>query len=128
VEVAGEVQVDLLHRHDLGLAAAGGAALHAEARPERRLAQADHGLLADAVQGVAQAHRGGGLALARGRRGDRRDQHELAGLPALQPGDVAVVDLGDVLAVIVERVIRDAELLGDLRDRLQGRGAGDLDI
>ena len=30
VEVAGEVQVDVLHRHDLGVAAAGGAALHAE--------------------------------------------------------------------------------------------------
>ena len=36
VEVAGEVQVDLLHRHDLGVAAAGGAALHAEARARAR--------------------------------------------------------------------------------------------
>ena len=39
VEVAGEVQVDIFHRHDLGVAAAGRAALHAEARAERRLAQ-----------------------------------------------------------------------------------------
>ena len=31
-EVAGEVQVDVLHRHDLGVAAAGRAALHAEHR------------------------------------------------------------------------------------------------
>ena len=47
-EVAGEMQVDVLHRHDLRVAAAGGAALHAEHRAQRRLAQADQRLLADA--------------------------------------------------------------------------------
>jgi hypothetical protein len=53
-EVAGEVEVDVLHRHDLRVTAAGGAALHAEHRAERRLAQADDRLLADVVQGIAQ--------------------------------------------------------------------------
>src|SRR5690606_32973732 len=43
VHVPGEMQVDVLHRHDLGVAAAGGAAFHAEAGPEARLAQAHHG-------------------------------------------------------------------------------------
>ena len=38
VEVAGEVQVELLHRQDLAVAAAGGAALDAERRAHRRLA------------------------------------------------------------------------------------------
>jgi hypothetical protein len=52
-EVAGEVQVDVLHRHDLRVAAAGRPALHAENRAEARLAQADHGVLADAAQAVA---------------------------------------------------------------------------
>ena len=68
VEVAGEMEVDVLHRHDLRVAAAGRAALHAEHRPERRLAQADHRLLADLVERVAEADRGRGLALARRRR------------------------------------------------------------
>ena len=40
VEVAGEVEVDVLHRQDLRVAAAGGAALHAEHRTEARLADA----------------------------------------------------------------------------------------
>src|SRR5262249_35923600 len=40
VEIAGEVQVDVRHRHDLRVAAAGGAALHAKGRTETRLAQA----------------------------------------------------------------------------------------
>jgi hypothetical protein len=33
MQVAGKVQIDLLHRHDLGVAAAGCPAFHAEAGP-----------------------------------------------------------------------------------------------
>ncbi len=65
VEVAGEVEVDVLHRHDLGVAAASRAALHAEAGAERRLAQAAERLLADVVEAVGEADRGGRLAFAR---------------------------------------------------------------
>ena len=65
VEVAGEVEVDVLHRHDLRVAAAGAAALHPEARAQRRLAQAQHRRLADAVERVGQADRSRGLAFAR---------------------------------------------------------------
>ena len=85
VEIAGEMQVDLVHRHDLRIAAAGRAALHAEAGAQARLAQADHRLLADAVQRVAQADGGGGLAFAGRRRVDRGDQDELA-VRAARPG------------------------------------------
>jgi hypothetical protein len=78
VEVAGEVEVDVLHRHDLGITTAGGAALHAERRPERGLAQAQHRLLADVVERIGQAHRCGGLALAGWRWRDGGDQDQLA--------------------------------------------------
>ncbi|MNC93586.1 hypothetical protein D3C83_102490 [compost metagenome] len=42
VKVAGEVQVDLVHRDDLRVPAARGTSLDAEHRPERGLANADH--------------------------------------------------------------------------------------
>ena len=77
-EVAGEVQVDVGHRHDLAVAAAGRAALHPEHRAHRRLAQAGHRLLAQPVQRVGEADGGGGLALAGRRRRERRHQHQLA--------------------------------------------------
>src|SRR4029079_2172085 len=64
VEVAGEVQVHVLHRHDLRIATAGRPTLDAEIRPERGLADAYHRAFADAVQAVAQPHSSGGLALA----------------------------------------------------------------
>ena len=78
VEVAGEVEVDVLHRHHLRVAAAGRAALHAEGGPERRFAQAQHRFLADLIQGIGQPDRGRRLAFAGRRRRDRRDQDQLA--------------------------------------------------
>ena len=128
VEVAGEVQVDLLHRHDLGIAAAGGPALHAEAGAERGLAQGDHRLLADPVQPVAQADRGGGLALAGRGRGDRGHQHKAAVGTVRVLGDPAQVELGDVATVMEQRRVRDIHPLGHGLDRLQLGRARDLDI
>lgn len=128
VEIAGEVQVDLLHRHDLRIAAAGRPALLAEAGAERGLAQRDHGALAQALQPVAEADRRRGLALAGGRRADRGHEDELAVRLLGEIGDSAGIDLGDVLAIGVQRRIGDAGRLGDRADRLKRRRAGDLDI
>ncbi len=77
-EVAREVEVDVLHRHDLRVAAARRAALHAEHRAQRRLAQADHRLLADAGERVAEPDGGGGLALTGGCGRYRRHEDEPA--------------------------------------------------
>ena len=52
VEVAGEVEVDVLHGHHLGITAASGAALYAEHRPQRGLTQGDNHLLAQAMKSV----------------------------------------------------------------------------
>ena len=98
VEVAGEVEVDVLHRHDLRVAAAGRAALDAEAGPERRLAQAHHRLLADAVEAVAETDRRRRLALAGRRRADRGDEDQLAAFAVLEPVDIAGMQ---ILALVV---------------------------
>ena len=128
MEVAGEVEVDLLHRHDLGIAAAGRAALHAEARAERGLAQADHRLLADAVEAVAEADGGRGLALAGRRRVDRGDEDELAVGPGGEARDLVEVDLGDVLAVRLEGLVGNASLRRDRLDALHLGLPRDLDV
>ena len=104
VKVAGEVQVDVFHRHHLRIAAARGAALHAEDRTERRLAQADRRLLADLVQAVAEPHRGRRLALARRRRADRRHQDELAVRSSFEPLDPVERDLRLGAAIGHERI------------------------
>src|SRR5690606_17291343 len=84
-EVAGEVEVDLLHRHDLRIAAAGRAALHPETGAERGLTQAEHRLASDLVEAIDQPDRGRRLALAGRRRIDRgyEDQSALGAFALL---------------------------------------------
>ncbi|MPN00432.1 hypothetical protein SDC9_147627 [bioreactor metagenome] len=66
MEIPGEVKVNFLHGHHLGIAAAGGSALHAEHRPQGRLPQGQHGFFAQLGQGVRQADAGGGLSFSGG--------------------------------------------------------------
>jgi hypothetical protein len=64
VHVAGQVQVEHLHRHDLAVAAPGGAALDPERRPHRGLAHRDRRLLPDMGEGLPEPDGGCRLALA----------------------------------------------------------------
>ncbi len=129
MEIAGEMKVDVGHRHHLGVAAAGGAALHAEARTERRFAQADHRLAADPVERVAEPDGGGGLALAGGRRGHRRHQDQPAVGPLRERLDIGQRNLGLEMPERLERFQRNAEpLLGQRHDRPHMRRPRDIDI
>src|SRR5699024_9412529 len=58
VEVSGEVQIDVLHRDHLCVAAAGGAALDAHDGAQRRFAQRDHGAVALQGEGVRETDGG----------------------------------------------------------------------
>jgi hypothetical protein len=118
VDVAGQVEVEVLHRDDLAVAAAGGAALDPEHRPERRLADVDRRLLADVVEALGEPDRGRRLALAERRRRDRGDEDVLAARAlGLEPPDALERDLGLRRAVELELVVGDAQLARDVDDR-----------
>ena len=121
VEIAGEVQIDVFHGHDLGVAAAGRAALDAEDGPERRLAQRHHHVLADLAQAVGQADRGRRLAFAGGRGRDGRDQHELAVGTLAVFEEIDVVDLGLGAAVELQILPVDPRAARHFLDRKHGR-------
>ena len=126
VQVTGEVEVDVLHGHHLGIAAAGRAALDAEHGAKAGLTQAEHGLFAQSVHGIGQAHAGGGLALACRGGADGRDQDHLALLGCLV--NEAVVDLGLVSAIGDHILIGKAQRGSDLGDGLHFGFLCDLDI
>ncbi len=125
VEVAGEMQVDVVHRQHLRVPAAGGTALDAEHRAERRLANGEHGIGANATQRLREAHRRGGLAFAGGRRVDGGDEHEAPLGRALGHFEG---DLRLVLAVEVEVVTGQADFCRDVDDGAQRRALGDFDV
>ena len=83
MKIAGEMQVDVFHGHHLRITAPGRPALHAKTGSKRRLAQANHGFMAQAVQRIAQAHGRGGLAFARRRGANCGDEDQFAVGPCL---------------------------------------------
>ncbi len=105
VEISGEMEIDVLHRHDLRITAAGCAALGAETWPERRFAQAQHRFLADPVERIGQPDRGGRLAFTRRCRVDRGDQDQLTLFSRRR--DAGQVDLRFEMAVRFDRLGRD---------------------
>ena len=79
VEIARQVQIEVLERHHLAVPAAGRAAFDPEGRPHGRLTDGDGRLLAQAGECLPEADGRGGLALSeRGRRNGRH--HDVAGL------------------------------------------------
>ena len=116
VHVAGEVEVDVLHRHDLRVAAARRAALDPEHRPERRLPQRENRAPADLAEPLRQRDRGRRLPLARRRRRDRRHVDELRVGHVGEPVEDREVDLRLVAAVELELVRLDPGLGRDVGD------------
>ncbi len=127
VEVAGEVQVDVLHGHHLGVPAAGSAALDAEHGPERRLAQGHDHVLAALGQGIGEPDGGGGLALAGGRGVDGGHQDELARGVLLVAQEVEI-HLGLVVAVQLKVLLVDAGNGGDLANGFRFGRLGNFNV
>src|SRR5260370_23412499 len=129
VKVAGEVKVEVLERTAVRVAAARGAALHAKARAEARVAQTEYGLLADMVERVAEPDRRRRLAFAGRCRRDRGDKNELAVRLVAERPNIVERDLRLVSAIGGDRFARNAELIfGDVDDRPHRRRLRDLDV
>ena len=126
MQVAGEVEVQVLHRDDLRVAAAGRAALDPEDRPERRLADAEHRVGAEQAEPLREPDSRRRLPLALRRRRDRGDTDELPVRPVGEPVENAEVDLALVAAVRVQLVRLETEPGRDLLDRPHRRGLCDL--
>ena len=86
-KVAGEVQVHVFHRHDLGVTTARSATLHAEVRAQATLRGYRLRLLADAVQTVTQTDCRGRLTFACWRWIDRSHEDQLAAVVLLNAID-----------------------------------------
>ena len=128
VEVAGEVQVDVLHGDDLCVAAAGSTALDAEHGAQRGLTQSDHDVLAQLAHTVSQTHGGSGLAFACGGGVDGGDENQLAvGLVSHVLQDL-IVNLGLVLAVLLQILLVYTGGLGHFGDRLHYGFLCDFDV
>ena len=128
VQVPGKVEVDVLHRDHLGVAAPRRTALDPETGAQGGLAQSDADLFADLGQSIGQAHARRGLALARRRRGYRRHEDKLSVRLVLEIFEDLGLHLGLVLAVELKIIPRDPQLLRNLRYGAHLRSLGNFDV
>ena len=128
VHVAGQVQVECLHRDHLRVAAAGGAALDAEGRPHGRLPDGDDAELVDVPEALAEPDRGGRLARPERSRGDRADHDVLGARPVPELVDRVEGDLRRRVPVGFEQMGADAHVGGNVLERTTDRGAGDREV
>ena len=77
------MQVELLHRNHLAVAAACGAALDAEDGSEARLSNRNGGAMANLVEPLRKSNGGGGLPLAKWGWADRGNHNVFAACAAL---------------------------------------------
>ena len=127
VEVPGEVEVDVLHGHHLGVASPGRAALHAEDGAQGGLPQGYQDALSQAAEGVGQAHGGGGFPLPGGGGVDGGDENQLPVAPRALPEE-AGVHLGLVVSIEFQVLGVHPGGGGNLPDGAHLAGLGDLNV
>ena len=110
MDVAGEVEVEVLHRHHLRLTPSGRAALDPEHRAERRFPQTRDRPLADRTEALREADERGRLAFAGARRRHARDADQLAVRTVGETVGDGQVDLGLEPAVRLELLGLETEL------------------
>jgi hypothetical protein len=114
MEVAGEVQVDFIHRHNLRVPTPCGTTLHTEDRAEAWLADADYHLLAQPTERLTDADGHRALPLASWSGVDAGDEHQPTFGPA--PRDRLGAYLGLVPAVRENLLRTESHLSGNVRD------------
>ena len=127
MEVAREVEIDLVHRQHLCIAPAGGTAFLTEAGTEGRLTQCHDSILADGVHAERQTHADRRLADAGlgGTDSGHEDEVVLAHGFFLDGTDV---HLGDVLTVAFSLLRVDTQLPDDVVDGTENCRLCNFDI
>jgi len=116
VKIAGEMQVDVLHWHNLGISAAGGTSLDAEDRAQGWLAQRDDRLFAKAAQPVGKADACGGLSLSGGGRSDGGHENQLSVRAVRQIAENFIIHLRLIAAVQLQILLIHARSFCDFPD------------
>ena len=118
MEIAREVQVDVLHRKHLGVTTPGGASLHPEAGPQGRFPQSYNGFLSYFVQTQCQTDRNGRFPDTGLVGCDGRDQNQMMFLDSFLI-DFRTVDFGHIMPVRMCLFKVYAQIPGNLIDFFQ---------
>ena len=118
MEVACEMEVDLIHRQYLCITATGSTTLHTEARTERRFAQCYNSLLSNLLHTEGETHGYGGLTITSLGRTDSGNEDKMMVLKLVSVNFVRS-NLSDVTAVVFYLVFMNSKFCCHFIDRAQ---------
>ena len=127
MEVTGEMQVDVFHRNNLCVSAAGCTALNAEYRAKGWLTKRYHNVLSKLLHSVSQTYGGRGLSFSCRSRVDRCYQNQFSVLFICLLQEI-VIDLRFVLSVLLQVFLVNARFLRDFGNRLHGTFLCNFDV
>ena len=128
MEVAGEMQVDFLHRHNLSVTTTRGATLHTETGSQARFAQTHDCFLANGVKPVTQANRSRGFAFTCRSWRDRGNQDQFAILVSFHRVDKLGGQFRFIMSERLDCCGWNIERLRDFGDRFQSCFTCNFDI
>ncbi len=129
VDVPGQMQVEVFHRDDLRIPAAGRPALDAKGGTLRRLADAgEHALPQVRAQRLAEADGRGGFALAQGGRCDGGDVNIFSVRYVLQPLQHVQFYFRLVIPIKLDFIRQQSGFFGHLRNGLQHGRLRDINV
>ena len=118
MEIASEMEINLIHRQNLGVTATCSTTLHAEARTQRWFAKSHYSLLANLLHTQGETHGYGGLAITSLGRTDSGNEDEMMVLKLVSVNSVRS-NLSDVTAVVFHLVFVNSKFCCYLIDRAQ---------
>ena len=110
------MEINLIHRQNLGVTATCGTTLHAEARTQRWFAKSHYSLLANLLHTQGETHGYGGLAITSLCRADSCNKDEMVILK-LVGVNLVRSNLSDVTAVVFHLVFMDSKFCCHFIDR-----------
>ena len=113
VDIPGKMQVKLLHRHDLAIAATGSATFDTKRRSHRRLADCHHRSMPARRQGLPQSDGRGGFAFTKGRRSNCRHHHIARSSRTV---DSSGVNFGHITPIWFEILRLNPQCIGNRRN------------
>ena len=118
MEIASEMEINLIHRQNLGVTATCSTTLHAEARTQRWFAKSHYSLLANLLHTQGETYGYGGLAITSLGRTDSGNEDEMMVLKLVSVNSVRS-NLSDVTAVVFHLVFVNSKFCCHFIDRAQ---------
>ena len=122
------MQVDIFHRNNLGITAAGRATLHAKTRPKRWFTQTNHGILANGIQTITKTNSCCCLTFTSRCWVNRCHKNQFIIWVLWLRFNPSKIDFCLIMAKGLKSLCRDIQLVANFKNRFGSGSSGNFDV